>query len=349
MNGWLARVSIRSAPRAEYHQRAGPQGPRVTSVDRYRSNLSHKSPRSWPVSLQSPPWFDTVKATRSNPDLATPLLPALTIRSTVHNHALNVALQDIRATALRSSALASLKLPAGAGLQWRMGSFFEELRESTRIPFPDVSQLRRAALPHNIAEADITYDIEAWDLWMHEGLPIAWAPDPRTLELIADAETQAERRSVCGRRWTHILNACEDLLSGVTSSDMNNFVQPALRAIDGIRDGYADLGQSYAASILDTIVQKTYTQQEQRRWLHKPGADDQPGGVRNYFHLTQLQSVYESFWNGPVPSTFNRHGGAHAVGCGRQYSRLNAVLGVAHVTSVIWKNETEARILHRTA
>ncbi|MDY1006319.1 hypothetical protein [Curtobacterium sp. CFBP9011] len=311
--------------------------------------MSNNQPWSWSVPLRSQTWLDMVKPAKLNLTQAMSSLPAVTIRSAVYNNALNAARQEVLATALKPPTLGPLKLPIGAGLQWKMGSFFEALRASTRISLPDIAQLRRAALPPNIADADIEYDLEAWNLWMQEGLPIAWVPDPRTLELVAAAGTPAQRRAVYGRRWTHVLNACEDLLSDVTSSEMNNFVQPTRRAIDGIRNGYADLGQSYAASILDSIVQKTYTQKEQRRWVHKPGADDQPGGFRNFFHLTQLQSIYESFWDGPVPSTFNRHGSAHAVGRGRQYSRMNAVLGVAHVASVIGKNEAEARILHRTA
>jgi hypothetical protein len=289
-----------------------------------------------------------VKPAKLNLTHAVSSPPVVTIRSAVYNAALNAGRQEVLATALKPT-LGSPKLPIGAGSQWTMGSFFEALRASTRISLPDIAQLRRAALPPNIADADIAYDLKAWSLWMQEGLPIAWVPDRRTLELVAAAGTPAQRRAVYGRRWMNVLNACEDLLSDVTSSEMNNFVQPTRRAIDGIRNGYADLGQSYAASILDTIVQKTYTQKEQRRWVHKPGADDQPGGFRNFFHLTQLQSIYESFWDGPVPSNFNRHGSAHAVGRGRQYSRMNAVLGVAHVASVIGKNEAEARILHRTA
>lgn len=310
--------------------------------------MPSNQPWSWVPPLKSPTWLDMVNPTRQNLAQTTSSLTDITIRSVVHNHALSAARQQLLATALRQPALASPNL-LGTGLQWKMSGFFEALRERTRVPLPNVSQLRRAALPHNVAAANIAYDLEAWDLWMSEGLPIAWVPDSRTLELVAAADTSSQRRAVYGRRWTHVLEACEGLLDNVTSSDMDSFIQPTLRAIDGIRNGYPDLGQSYAASILDTIVQKTYTQREQRRWVHKPGADDQPGGFRNFFHFTQLQSVYESFWEGPPPSTFNRHGSAHAVGRGRQYSRLNAVLGVAHVTSAIWKNETEARILHKAA
>ncbi|WP_139179849.1 hypothetical protein [Curtobacterium sp. MCBA15_007] len=67
---------------------------------------------------------------------------------------------------------------------------------------------------------------------------------------------------------------------------------------------------------------------------------------RSELHLAQLIAVFQSFTGDNVPTTFNRHATVHAVARGKQYSRLNAVLAVGHLVSVLWKYELDARDAH---
>ena len=71
--------------------------------------------------------------------------------------------------------------------------------------------------------------------------------------------------------------------------------------------------------------------------------------VRTYFAWSQLAGVYKRYRredNDPIPSTFNRHGSSHGVSK-RQYSRLNATLGMAHLTSLMWIIDSETRHINK--
>ena len=71
--------------------------------------------------------------------------------------------------------------------------------------------------------------------------------------------------------------------------------------------------------------------------------------VRTFFVICQLWGIHRRFWvkdGDPTPTWFNRHGSVHGVSS-RQYSRLNAVLGVAHLTSLMWSQDTKFSGLKR--
>jgi len=223
---------------------------------------------------------------------------------------------------------------------------FSPWLQSHRI-YLDVDKLERDLLPENLRTADIDFDPDSWLDWISEGIPVAYVLDTATLEQLAAAETPSARRRIIGRRWESVLRATDALLREVTSADMVKFVRPAQRAIDGTRAGFSELAQAYAANTLDTLVRSQYSGAERKRWVQRSGADDEPGGFRNTLYFAQLQTVHAGFYDGPVPSTFNRHGSAHAVGQGRQYSRLNAVLGIGHLVSAMWKHELDARMANR--
>jgi len=219
------------------------------------------------------------------------------------------------------------------------------LRESTKgWNFPDLADLVRPALPANIMEADIDYEPDEWMTWISEGLVIAWVPDAGTLELIAAADTPAGRRSAVSTRANEVLESCEHLLAQITAADYVPFVEPVRRAIAGIRADFSDLAQAYGASTLETIVAMKYGP---RRFYPKIVSEHEQARLfRTELHLTQLIAVFQSFTGDDVPTTFNRHATVHAVARGKQYSRLNAVLAVGHLVSVLWKYELDARDAH---
>ncbi|WP_336696738.1 hypothetical protein [Curtobacterium sp. USHLN213] len=221
----------------------------------------------------------------------------------------------------------------------------EALRESSKgWNFPDIADLVRPALPANIMEADIDYEPDEWMTWISEGLVIAWVPDAGTLELIAAAGTPAERRSAVSTRADEVLESCEHLLGQITAADYVPFVEPVRRAIAGIRADFSDLAQAYAASTLETIVAMKYGPYGHYRKIENE--HEQAQLFRSELHLAQLKAVFQSFTEDAIPTTFNRQATVHAVARGKQYSRLNAVLAVGHLVSVLWKYELDTRDAH---
>ncbi|MBT1631522.1 hypothetical protein [Curtobacterium flaccumfaciens] len=221
----------------------------------------------------------------------------------------------------------------------------DALRESAKgWNFPDLADLVRPALPANIMEADIDYEPDEWMTWISEGLVIAWVPDAGTLELIAAADTPAGRRSAVSTRVDEVLESCKVLLDQITAADYVPFVEPVRRAIAGIRADFSDLAQAYAASTLETIVAMKYGRYGHYRQIESE--HEQAQLFRSELHLAQLIAVFRSFTGNDVPTTFNRHATVHDVTHGKQYSRLNAVLAVGHLVSVLWKYELDTRDAH---
>lgn len=109
--------------------------------------------------------------------------------------------------------------------------------------------------------------------------------------------------------------------------------RPVRRAIAGIRSDFSDLAQAYAASTLETIVALKYGPWQHYRKIENEY--DQAQLFRSELHLAQLKAVFQKFDVDDIPTTFNRQATVHAVGRGKQYSRLNAVLAVGHLVSAL--------------
>ncbi|MFP7761867.1 hypothetical protein [Marisediminicola sp. LYQ85] len=197
--------------------------------------------------------------------------------------------------------------------------------------------LRRSALPANIASSSSAPEFELLRLWMDEGLPVAHVPRAETLDLLAAAQSAAARRSIYGQRWRGILNDCDALLDEATTTRTAAIVGQTKKAIIGIRSGHTDLAQAFAGNALDTAISQTFPAKYYREWISsKSVGDPESQSLRRFFMLAQLQAVHRRYVPGDsVPSTFNRHATVHGVGLGRQYSRLNAVLAIAHLTSFV--------------
>jgi len=176
-------------------------------------------------------------------------------------------------------------------------------------------------------------------LMMDEGLPIAWVPRSETMQLVWAAETPAARRAIYGRRWQSIVMDCEQLTDKMNSVATIGYVRFLRATIKSLRDGHSESAQALAATTLDTAVKEFFSRDTHKAWIGATSRiepDDLP--VRMFFTLSQLWGVHRRFdarHGDPIPGTFNRHGSVHAVS-GRQYSRLNAVLGLAHLTSLLW-------------
>lgn len=196
----------------------------------------------------------------------------------------------------------------------------------------------RGVWPANLDGADFDID-QLKTLMMDEGLAIAWVPRSETIALISEAKTPAARRAIYGRRWRGIVTDCEVLTDRMNSVATSHYLRFLRAVVDSLRAGHSEAAQALAATTLDTAVKEFFNRNTYKEWIgaqSRIDPDELP--VRRFFIFCQLWGIHRHFevQNGdPIPGTFNRHGSVHAVSH-RQYSRLNAVLALAHLTSLLW-------------
>lgn len=200
----------------------------------------------------------------------------------------------------------------------------------------------RGVWPRNLDGADFDID-QLKSLMMDEGLPIAWVPRPETIALISEVDTPAARRAIYGRRWRGIVADCEALADRMNSVATSPYLRFLRAVMASLRAGHSEAAQALAATTLDTAVKQFFDRAAYKEWIGAHSRiDPSELPVRRFFIFCQLWGIHRHFQvqNGdPVPGTFNRHGSVHAVSH-RQYSRLNAVLALAHLTSLLWAIDT---------
>jgi hypothetical protein len=203
---------------------------------------------------------------------------------------------------------------------------------------PHLADLTRGVWPANLSRTQVDFDVDTLKMLMlDEGLPIAWVPRPETIGLVFVAESPAARRAVYGRRWRSVVNDCEELTDKMNSVATTRYIRFLQATIRSLREGHSESAQALAATVLDTAVAEFFDKDTYKQWIWKKERIE-PGelSVRKFFMICQLWGIHRRFHDGdPIPGTFNRHGTVHAVSA-RQYSRLNAVLGLAHLTSFLW-------------
>jgi hypothetical protein len=222
---------------------------------------------------------------------------------------------------------------------WLTGELFEHYRTAIAPLLDELTSPLRGVWPGNLDELDLHVD-EMKTLMIDEGLPIAWVPRTAILRSVAAAKTALQRRAVYGRRWVAIVDDCEALLDQTTSAAVEPFKLQALKSIAGLRAGHHELAQAFSAATLDTAVGYVYSTKPARHLAtnveHRGKLDKRP--VREFFTVAQLMGIhltYRPSSGDPIPRTFNRHASVHGVSK-VQYSRLNSVLALAHLTSFLW-------------
>lgn len=205
---------------------------------------------------------------------------------------------------------------------------------------PHLADLTRGAWPANLSVTQVDFDVDTLKLlMMDEGLPIAWVPRSETVRMVFAAESPAARRAVYGRRWQSLVTDCERLTDRMNSVATIRYVRFLRAAIRSIREGHSESAQALAATTLDTAVAEFFDLNTYKEWIGtKARIEPDELSVRRFFITCQLWGIHRQFHardGDSIPGTFNRHGSVHAVSA-RQYSRLNAVLGLAHLTSLLW-------------
>lgn len=186
-----------------------------------------------------------------------------------------------------------------------------------------------------------------WDefehMLAHEGIPVLWVPGPQIIAAIFEAKTATERRRVISRRWKGIVNDCETVLQGVTHQHLVDERAFALDCVRALRDGHTNAAQALAANLLDSVMRKFFSKALRVKLTKNKFKQD---GVTFDFDdydfrlaltFAPVWCAHAEYWpdkGDPIPSDYGRHPSAHGVSR-RQYTRINAVIALMLVTSVI--------------
>lgn len=184
-------------------------------------------------------------------------------------------------------------------------------------------------------------DIEA--ILLDEGIPLMWVPGPRILAALLDAPDPPARRRIIGQRWKGVLSDCEVALATIDLADLSDERDFAVKCAKALRDGHTEASQALSANLLDSVLRgwydeaarRTLTKNQFKKSGVKIDLDDYE--IREAFTVAPVWHAYAQYRpeNGdPVPSKFARHASAHSVSR-RQYTRINAVIGLMLVTSLL--------------
>ncbi|WP_421119845.1 hypothetical protein ACE2AJ_00345 [Aquihabitans daechungensis] len=216
-----------------------------------------------------------------------------------------------------------------------------QIQDIQRKQFADVIAAARraydASLPPNWPKgANLPADLEV--MLLDEGLALAWVPPENIVVQLFAAASASERRTIIGRRWRGIGRACLDGLNQVTHSDLQDHAHFAREAADTLMNGSAAASQALSANLLDSILRAEFSDNDRTTITgQKNRLDIGDYPLRVAIVLGGIWGSHGQFFperGDQIPRSYSRHGSAHGVSR-RQYSRVNAVLALMHVVSLL--------------
>lgn len=234
-----------------------------------------------------------------------------------------------------------------ASLQSALNPIFPLLPEDFLKQLLDANKRILHAQPPNWWDVAMPRDLEvALALAVDEGLPLAWVPRPSTLDAILDAASPGERRRVLARRWKTTVTDCETELHAVREGEWGKYAQFALKSAAGLRAGHHELAQAMSISLLDTVLKKRFTERGANRRMDQ---NRRPQEIDRW--TVRSAVVYGGIWgvhgryrpddDNLIPRKLSRHATTHGVSR-RQYSRVNSVIALGHVTSLLRLLDSES-------
>jgi hypothetical protein len=202
----------------------------------------------------------------------------------------------------------------------------------------------RAAMPPNWRDDNITIPANLEVMLLDEGLALAWVPQAAVVQRLFSASSAQERRRILGARWTTVTKACITELEGIEQPKLGEHTKFALKAAKTLLAGHAEPAQALSANLLDTILRQSFDAKDLKAVTGQKTRmkiDDYP--LRVAIVLGGIWGSFGEFWASkgtPIPRNFSRHGSAHAVSQ-RQYSRINSLLALMHVVSLLKLLETD--------
>lgn len=209
--------------------------------------------------------------------------------------------------------------------------------------FESIGKITASVYPENWREASSDIRLEDVEsILVDEGIPLMWIPGPKVLAALLDAETPSGRRSVVSRRWKGVVSDCERTLESINHAELLDERDFALSCVYALRDNHVRPAQALSATLLDTVL--SHLDKETRKELTDNRYNR--NGVRFNLDDYKIRAalVFAPVWcaharffvsqGDPIPRSFGRHPSVHAVSR-QQYTRVNAVIGLMLVTSVL--------------
>jgi hypothetical protein len=202
--------------------------------------------------------------------------------------------------------------------------------------FENVGRIIDGILPPNWRGVRGVNQLET--LLLDEGLALAWVPPSDILNALLAASSKQERRRILGRRWKRVVAACRESVESASLRYFDHYRLFARHVIKILDHRHTEGAQALAANLLDTILRETLdgpSRREVTDQRNRLSIDDLP--MRAAMVFGGIWGSHTEFWPSTgqsVPREFTRHGSAHAVSR-KQYSRINAVIALMHVTAYI--------------
>jgi hypothetical protein len=214
------------------------------------------------------------------------------------------------------------------------------IHDAQRAQFADIIEAARraieSALPPNWPVDFLPSNLE--ELLLDEGLALAWIPPEDIVVLLFAAQGPQERRTIIGRRWKRIAHACVEELSQIDLPSLHKHVVFARRSAEALLTGSHEASQALSANLLDSILRAEFSAQDRKTITGQHTRleiDEYP--LRVAIVLGGIWGAHGEFWpnrGDKIPRGYSRHGSAHGVSR-RQYSRINSVLALMHVTALL--------------
>jgi hypothetical protein len=211
--------------------------------------------------------------------------------------------------------------------------------------------IERARLP-NWQMIDLPDQGLLEQMLIEEGLALAWVPPHATLQKLISAPSAAARRRIIGTTWKATTQACVVELHKVDATRLQSDRRFALESAQALLDGHSSASQALSANLLDSslranldsVTLRTITGQRERLDY------EQQYTLRAAITWGGVHGAYGQYWpdkGDSIPRHFRRHGSAHGVSR-RQYSRINAVIALMHVTAVLRLLDSTPTALRQT-
>jgi hypothetical protein len=217
---------------------------------------------------------------------------------------------------------------------------FDEIYSAQRAQFEgifeNISRVLDDMLPPNWRGVRGLDQLET--LLLDEGLALAWVPPTDILNALLAASSKQQRRRLLGRRWKRVVAACRKSVESAAADDVAQYRDFALNVIKMLEDGHPEGAQALAANLLDTMLHETLdgpSRQQVTDQRNRLSIDDLP--MRAAMVFGGIWGSHTKFWpsrGDSIPREFSRHGSVHAVSR-MQYSRINAVIALMHVTAYL--------------
>jgi hypothetical protein len=246
------------------------------------------------------------------------------------------ALDDHVARAIAPATQAIAEMFAEQNAHWRR--ILKSFAELADRMFPE----NWLGVPHpSFAELE--------EILIDEGIPLMWVPGPQALVAILAAKDAAARRRVISNRWRGIVSDCGTVLEGVTHPELQHARGFALDCFHALRDGHTSPAQALAANLLDSLL-GSQLEKADLAVLKDNGLKNKGKKFNLNDHEARYALTFAPVWcaqmhyfasrGDTVPASFGRNPTVHAVSR-TQYKRINAVIGLMVVASVLKFFDTE--------